>query len=89
MSAQELLLTLAPILGNEDDSAHSFAKEFDFQVRKYFAFLLNSKASDFLAIYWTTTFLAPVYRGIISPDEMSVVRIYLESKSPELMFYAI
>ena len=71
---------MEPLLLDELDSAHSFAKELKTQLEKYFVFLLDAKHKEFLPVYWTASFLCPVYRFVISSDELPVVRSYLQSK---------
>ena len=48
------------------------------QLESYFAFLLFPSKPEFLPIYWVASFLCPVYRSVITSEEMPVVRAYLE-----------
>ena len=75
-----MLKTIEPLVTNESDTAHSFALEMKKQIQSYFSFLLYPTKPDFLPIYWVATFLCPVYRFVITSEEMPVVRSYLESK---------
>ena len=70
--------TLEPLVQDECDSAHNFAKEMKAQLESYFAFLLFPSQAGFLPIYWVASFLCPVYRSVITSEEMPVVRAYLE-----------
>ena len=36
------------MIADEEDSAHSFAKELKLQIESYFAFALNSTSTEFL-----------------------------------------
>ena len=69
------------------DSAHTMAKEMKSQVESYFRFLLNKKDKDFLPVYWVASFLCPIYRFVISSEELPVVRSYLESKFSVFYLY--
>ena len=60
------------------DSAHNFAKEMRKQMEAYFVFLLKPFHKDFLPIYWVATYLCPVYRSLLTSDQLPVVRKYLE-----------
>ena len=48
------------------------------QLESYFGFLLFPSQPGFLPIYWAASFLCPVYRSVITSEEMPVVRAYLE-----------
>lgn len=48
------------------------------QLESYFTFLLFPSEPEFLPIYWVASFLCPVYRAVITSEEMPVVRAYLE-----------
>ena len=72
--------TLEPLVQDEMDSSHALAKEMRSQIEDYFGFLLDTKCKEFLPVYWVASFLCPVYRFILSSDELPVVRSYLESK---------
>ena len=48
------------------------------QLETKFAFLLFPSDPEFLPIYWVSSFLCPVYRSVITSEELPVVRTYLE-----------
>ena len=48
------------------------------QLESKFAFLLFPSDPEFLPIYWVASFFCPVYRSVITSEELPVVRAYLE-----------
>ena len=84
-----MLETIEPLLRDEYDSGHQFAKEMKKQMESYFSFLLFPNKPGFLPVYWVATFLCPVYRSYITSEEMPIVRAYLERKIISILNYAI
>ena len=78
---QALLRSLAPFLENERESGHLFAKQIEKQTKKYFAFVLDSAHPDFLPVFWCATFLSPIHRLVLSPEQRKVATTYLKGMS--------
>ena len=74
-----ILKSLEPIIADQNDSANGFATELKAQFEGYFSFALDPTSEDFLPEYWTATYFDPVRKGILNPDEIDIVRAYLES----------
>ena len=78
---QALLRSLAPFLANERESGHLFAKQIEKQTKKYFAFVLDPDSNDFLPVFWCATFLSPVHKLVLSPEQRKVATTYLKGMS--------
>ena len=97
---QALLRSLAPFLANERESGHLFAKQIEKQTKKYFAFVLDPDSNDFLPVFWCATFLSPVHKLVLSPEQRKVAatvykiaefraRAIAHGWTPEAIFDAI
>ena len=80
MISQQILMSLEPVIADQEDMANGFATELKAQIQSYFKFALDPESSEFLAEYWTATYFDPVKKGILNPSQVEVVRSYLESK---------
>ena len=72
--------SLSPLLENERDSGHVFAKELQKHTLEYFQFILNPKHKTFLSVYWAASFLSPEHCHLLTPEEQSVAIDYLKRK---------
>ena len=77
---KQILKSLEPVIAEPKDIAHGFAKELKVQIQSYFAFALDPSSPDFLAEYWTACFFDPVKKGILTPDQISIVKAFLLSE---------
>ena len=75
-----MLKSLAPLLENERDTGHLFAKELQKYTVEYFKFILDSNDKDFLPVYWAASFLSPEHSHLMTPQEQSVAIDYLKRK---------
>ena len=75
-----MLKSLAPLLENERDSGHLFAKELQKYTLEYFNFILDSKDKTFLPVYWAASFLSPEHSHLLTEEEQNVAINYLKRK---------
>ena len=72
--------SLTPLLEDERDSGHLFAKEIRKHTLGYFKFILDPKHKTFLPVYWAASFLSPEHSHLLTTEEQSVAIDYLKRK---------
>ena len=77
------MASLAPLVGDQSKTVHTFAKELEEKIKMQFVYLLDPKSHHFQSIFWVATYLSPLYRVLLSsdPEKMEEVKKFLKSKS--------
>ena len=80
------MLKILEKYSSPDDSCHKLAQELSKELVSTFSYVLDPKDPEYRVEFLAATYLSPEFRFLILPEQMTVIRKYLQGNIIKLLF---